>query len=449
MFMNWLRHFLQILIISLFIFSCSNKSTANDSVSRIISDPQIDSSEWHYYNQRLSFYFDSLLNNTGFSGGILVAKNGHILYEHYQGFTDGPNTGLIDSSTIFHVASTSKTITAHAIFQLYQQHKFELDDKVNTVLPDFPYEDITIRHLLNHSAGLQNYANFLEAYKWDKKVNASNQDVLNVLAEKKPVLDFKPGSRFRYCNTNFVMLALIVEKLSGQAFPDYVKAHIFEPAGMSSSYIVGPDSAHVFTNSFKANGVLYAFEFVDGIYGDKNVFTNARDLLKYDNAVRHNILLDQATYDTCWTASIRDVSDRTGVDYYGLGWRIKMLPNGLKIPYHNGWWHGNNAVYQHLNLDSAVIIVTGNKFNKAIYKSVYAANVFRDYYQVPEEKPAPAPKQVVPAKKKADSKKSNTANKSKSAKSTAKASAVTSKKTTAAKKGNAATNKKAPAKKKK
>ena len=443
MFMNWLRHFLQFIILSLFILSCSNKSTANDSVSRIITDPQMDSAERNYYNQRFSFYFDSLLNNTGFSGGILVAKNGHILYEHYQGFTDGARTEVIDSSTIFHVASTSKTITAHAIFQLYQQQKFELDDKVNTILSGFPYEDITIRHLLNHSAGLQNYANFLEAYKWDKKVNASNQDVLNVLAEKKPILDFKPGSRFRYCNTNFVMLALIVEKLSGQAFPDYVKEHIFQPAGMNNSYIVGPDSAHVFTNSFKANGVTYGFEFVDGIYGDKNVFTNVRDLLRYDNAVRHNILLDQETYDTCWTASMRDASDRTGVDYYGLGWRIKMLPNGLKIPYHNGWWHGNNAVYQHLNLDSAVIIVTGNKFNKTIYKSVYAANVFRDYYQVPAEKSAPAPKQVAPAKKKAESKKSGVA--AKSSKNT-KAS-TTGKKVVKEKK--AGTNKKAPAKKKK
>ncbi|HSK13593.1 MAG TPA: serine hydrolase, partial [Phnomibacter sp.] len=217
-------------------------------------------------------------------------------------------------------------------------------------------------------------------YKWDKKLTVTNYDVLEVLINRKPNLDFSTGSRFKYCNTNFVLLALVVEKVSGLTFPYYVKENIFDVAGMEDSYISTPLSKAEFLPSWNAQGRIYGFEYLDGLYGDKNVFTTCRDLMKYDQAIREGKLLDPMMYESAWQPNFKDPKHSEPWEFYGLGWRLKVFDNDLKIPYHNGWWHGNNAVFQRLIADTAVIIVTGNRMNRRIYASAKAANFFRPYF---------------------------------------------------------------------
>jgi CubicO group peptidase (beta-lactamase class C family) len=203
---------------------------------------------------------------------------------------------------------------------------------------------------------------------------------LNTITNKYPSLDFKTGSRFKYCNTNFVLLALLVEKLSGLSFPFYVKENIFDVAGMKDSYVLSPFNRGDYMPSFTAKGRMYNFDYLDGLYGDKNVYTTCRDLLKYDSAIRVGALLDPLAFEKAWEPNFRDTKYDEPWEYYGLGWRLKVFENNLKIPYHNGWWHGSNAVFQRLVADTAVIIVTGNRMNRKIYSSAKAANTFRTYY---------------------------------------------------------------------
>lgn len=360
------------------LFAC--QSIAREPIEENAQLRVLDSVELAKYKAGLTYFFDSLLNNNRFSGGILVAKNGQVIYEHYQGDVYGNNITSISSSTPFHVASTSKTFTSTSILQLEARGLLALDDTLQKYWADFPYAGITIRNLLNHSSGIPDYANFLPKYGWDKKITATNWDVLNTITTKYPPLDFNTGARFKYCNTNFVLLALLVEKLSGLSFPFYVKENIFDVAGMKDSYVLSPFNRGDYMPSWAANGRMYNFDYLDGLYGDKNVFTTCRDLLKYDSAIRVGALLDPLSYERAWEPNFKDSKYDEPWEYYGLGWRLKVFENNLKIAYHNGWWHGNNAVFQRLVADTAVIIVTGNRMNSKIYASAKAANIFRNYY---------------------------------------------------------------------
>jgi CubicO group peptidase (beta-lactamase class C family) len=360
-------------------FSCNNASMAGKPTAKHVYRA-LDPAEVNKYQDTLSYFFDSLLLRQGFSGGILVAKNGQILYEHYQGYSDEAAVDSITAITPFHVASTSKTFTSTAIMQLVQAGKINLDDSLQQFFPLFPYQGITVRNLLNHSSGIPYYINLFEKYKWDKKKIATNSDVLYMLYAQRPPLEFATGSRFRYCNTNFVLLALIVEKITGRFFPDYVRDSIFTKCGMSNSYVVSQNNPGGFLPSWSPGNRAYGFDCYDGIYGDKNVFTTCRDMLKYDSCIGENVLLTNSSYEQVWTPYFRDDHYHDSIEHYGLGWRLKIFPDSLKIPYHNGWWHGNNSVFQHVLADTAVIIVTGNRFTSRIYQAAKAANVFRPYY---------------------------------------------------------------------
>lgn len=368
---------------------CFKETTKGQIVEKTTFRP-LDSNEILNYSARFNKFFDSLLLNHGFSGGILVAKNGQILYEKYQGLADINHLEPIHSSTPFHVASTSKTFTSTAILQLLSKGNLSLTDTLGTYFPGFPYSGVTIWHLLSHSSGIPNYAYFLPKFGWNTQLTVTNQDVLDLLTQYKPYPEFKLGSRFKYCNTNFVLLALLVEKVSGTSFPYYIEKNIFEPAGMKDSYVVSALTPSGYMPSWNATGGLYKFDYLDGLYGDKNVYTTCRDLFHFDSALQNGLLLDTQILAKAYSPTFLDNSYGEVYEHYGLGWRLKTFTDNLYIAYHNGWWHGNNAVFQRLVADTAVIIITGNKFNKKIYAGAKAANYFRQYYGTKQQMEQPA-----------------------------------------------------------
>ena len=395
-------------LITLFLFSCKNQSPAQATSDTAASKTAFygnvyNADKINFLRDTMARFLDIFLPQQHFSGGILVVKNGQILYERYMGFT-GPHRDIpITDTTPFHVASTSKTVTSHAVLQLVAIGKLQLSEPLVKYFPAFPYPSITIRNLLNHTSGLRNYAYFMPLAKWNKKVVATNRDVLDVIINSKPPLEFPTGTRFHYSNTNFSLLALLVEDISKLPFPDYVQQYIFNPAGMTHSYILSVRNQNRYMPSWTGGGRLYEFDYLDAIFGDKNLYTTCHDLRAYDSAISHNILLPQSLYDSAWQPLSADHhSGRENVEYYGLGWRVKRWDNGNKIPYHNGWWHGNNAVFQHVYQDTAVIIATGNVFNSNIYKLGRLANFFRPYYQDANIAPETLPEGEEPGVQQAD-----------------------------------------------
>ncbi|SDD86284.1 serine hydrolase domain-containing protein [Niabella drilacis] len=381
----------RVLVVSAWILltiGCKSKTQAQkEKAGTVPANPavfdveQMTEADKARYHKTLSDFFDSALIRRGFNGGILVAKGGNILYESYHGYLN-PNrsTDTIDAHTPFHLASTSKPFTAVTVLKLIQDSKIALQDPVTHYFPAFPYPAVTVEQLLSHRSGLPNYLSVMEdKSKWNPKQMVSNDDVLHFLEQYKPAPMFKPGSRFAYCNTNFVMLALIVEKVTGKKFPRYVKETIFDPLQMTHTFIYTPEDSGKVVMSYKPSGALWVNDQFDNTYGDKNVYSTPEDMFKWDRALYNPAFIRQSLLDSAYQPHSHE---KPSIHNYGLGWRMLNLPNGKNVIYHNGKWHGFTPAFGRLIDEKAVIIILGNKMNSNMYNMARKAyDFFGDYMQ--------------------------------------------------------------------
>ncbi len=329
-------------------------------------------------NQAIQRWYDSVLKNRGFSGGLIVAKNGHILFEKYDGMANYTSTDAINENSPLHIASVSKTFTAMAVLKLWQDGKLDLDKELSFYFPSFNYPGVTIRTLMNHRSGLPNYTYFMDQQGWNPSEFVSNQDLLEVLISKKAVLKdvTKPNRRFSYCNTNYALLALLIERVSGQSYSDYLKTTFFEPLQMKNTYVFNLSDTGKAIASYDWRGRKEKFNFLDQVYGDKNIYSTPKDLLIWDRALSSNFIFKPETFEQAYAPYS---NERPGIRNYGLGWRMNIYPTGQKVIYHNGWWHGSNASFIRILSDSVTIIAIGNKFNRNIYKVKALTSLFGSY----------------------------------------------------------------------
>lgn len=200
-----------------------------------------------------------------------------------------------------------------------------------------------------------------------------------MLIEKKPDVTGRPDGKFTYSNTNYTLLALIVEEVTGKSFPEYMKEKFFTPLQMNNSFVFTLKDTLTATPSFTANGTYWNKDFLDATYGDKNIYSTPQDLLKWDQALYTNQVLEQPWLDSAFKAYS---FEKPGIHNYGLGWRLQLLPNGKKVIYHFGKWHGNNTAFARLPDEKATIIIIGNRFNRNIYNAAHLCyDIFGDYMQ--------------------------------------------------------------------
>jgi CubicO group peptidase (beta-lactamase class C family) len=336
--------------------------------------------EMNYYKRMVDNHLDSTLGRTRFNGSVLVAKNGQIVFEEYNGFVD-PRTkrDSITASTPFHLASVSKTFTGMATLKLWEESKLNIDDPVSKYLPGFPLEGVTIRLLLNHRSGIPKYDHYMGEMGWDKHKMISNQDVLDFLiANYKKIPIAHPNRGFSYSNTNYALLALIIEKVSGHPYPVYLKSTFFDPLGMKDTYVFTLADSARYMPSFYYNNREYRFEFLDAVYGDKNIYSTVRDLLKWDQALNNERFFKKSTLEQAYAGYS---FEKPGTHNYGLGWRMYLLKNGKKLVYHNGWWHGNRTSFYRMTDENATIIALSNNDCRYVYKVKELADIFGDYMQ--------------------------------------------------------------------
>ena len=360
----------------LFVWGCSSKAERKveqlnrTALSSDFSFRQLSPEELSRYGNEAKFYYETHLKRSGFSGSILLAKNGQVVFEDYTGFSDFKTHDSINSNTTFHLASISKTFTGTEILRLWEQKRLTLNDTLQQYFPELPYHGITIRMMLSHRSGLPNYLYFMDK-GWNRKQKATNQDVLDYMIANKPPADAPPGKVFHYCNTNFMLLALIVERITHQPFPQFMKDSVFTPLGMNSTYIFSITDTLKYIPTYVGNRP-YEMDYLDCTYGDKNVYSTVRDLLQWDKALYQHTFVGKTTLDTAFTPQSYE---RRSMHNYGLGWRL--FTNGLdSFVYHNGKWHGSNTVLTRLVQDTATIIVLGNKFNRNIYDAKNMSVIF-------------------------------------------------------------------------
>lgn len=325
-----------------------------------------------------SFYTKNWPNNS-MNGGFLVAKNGQIIFEKYEGFANFRDKTPITSDTPIHIASVSKVLTATAILKLVNAKRIDLDQKVTHYLKEFPYPDVTVRMLLSHRSGMRSYAYFTDRDKnvWDRHNTLTNQDILTIMGTKNIGLEQKTGTRFAYCNTNYAMLALIIEKVTKLSYREAMSQMIFKPLGMKHTFVLDFDKdKHNVAPSYKGNKVEIGIDYLDKVYGDKNIYSTPRDLLKLDRARNSPSFLEPKLLDQVY---IGYSNEHPGTKNYGLGIRMVNWPSGKNFYFHNGWWHGFTSSYITLTDESVTIIALSNKYTKNTYAVRKLSSLFGEY----------------------------------------------------------------------
>ncbi len=329
--------------------------------------PYVDTNNasWKAIRSRLDSFY-AVQTRSGFNGSVLVGYKGHVLYERYFGWADKNAQKPWSTTTPSQLASTSKTYTATAILYLYQRGYLNIDAKVKEYIPTFPYADLTVKMLLSHRTGLPDYLKWVQTYR---KGNAPlyNPELMEMFAKYKPALEFKPNTRFKYSNSNYAVLASVIEAVTEMKFTDFMRDYIFNAVGLKNTYVYDPANGLPpnATVSYKATWAVESVTFSDGVYGDKGIYSTVQDMYRWDQSFYRQTLVDSANQELAYGPCS---FEKPGVKNYGLGWRMLCYDDGYKVIYHNGWWHGNNTCFYRFVQDNFTIVVLGNKYTGSIYR---------------------------------------------------------------------------------
>lgn len=318
--------------------------------------------------KKLDSVFSKLQKNNGFNGTVLFAEKGRIVFQRAYGYADVRHRKkLLTLDSEFGLASVSKMFTATAIMILHEEGKLNYDDDVRKFIPEWPYEGVTIRNLLNHRSGMPRYE-VLADEKWsDQRVPLFNEDMIRLFVVHRPEAYFKPDGGFHYCNTNFALLGSVVERISKTNFEDFMRDRIFEPAGMRHSYIYSlrgltqlPETIDRGVPGFDARRkgfIEVPNNYLNGVMGDKIMYSTVGDLFQFDKALYNEVLVKASTLKEAFTPGSEN--RRRTADNYGFGWRTRA--DADSTVYHYGWWKGFRTFFIRDMKRQRTLIVLTNK----------------------------------------------------------------------------------------
>jgi CubicO group peptidase (beta-lactamase class C family) len=333
--------------------------------------------------KRLDAFFKRLEKTRQFSGNVLVAKDGKIVYRGSFGYADYKERLPNQPTTAFPIASMSKTLTATAILQLAEQGKLAVTDPVSRYLTGFPYPEVTIRHLLSHTSGLPPYNTFFKPIlaKDPGKV-FTNADFLPAAMANKPAVIYAPGSSGNYDNVNYLVLALIIEKVSGEVYSSYIQEHILKPAGMTHTRFMALSDQfnsdtlrnyafpHIYASQsdefpIRANTVPYIREYWGryAVTGFGDYISTVDDLLLYDQAFYDGRLLKAQTLKKIFEP-VRLNDGKLHPQLFGLGWEIEADSSQGKSVYHSGSATGlSSVIIRNIDRHQTVILFDNAHYN--------------------------------------------------------------------------------------
>ncbi|HXH17512.1 MAG TPA: serine hydrolase domain-containing protein [Chitinophagales bacterium] len=311
--------------------------------------------------ERLAKLMDRYEKYYRFNGSVLVSRKGRVICSRTTGYSDFTTKEKLTSQMPFQLASVSKQFTAAAIMLLKQQGKLDFDDEVRKYIHQWPYPGMTIRHLLTHTSGLSNYM-WLVENKWSSERAPYNHEVVALLIKHNMPLNFVPGRYYSYSNTGYVVLAYLVERITGKFFADFLHENIFEPLGMKNTFAYSQTinrRNHPKLPGFQTTrrGYRLIDETInDGCIGDKGIYSTAEDLYKWDQALYSGKLVSKEILNEAFTmATLRNKRKVP----YGFGFRIAE-DEGAKTVYHHGLWNGFRTTIVRYLSDGSCIIVLNN-----------------------------------------------------------------------------------------
>lgn len=304
--------------------------------------------------QRLAEIFSDYVGNDVPGAAVLVIHDGQKVLKGTFGMAKLDPREPVGSNTNFRLASMTKQFTAMSILILVDREVLRLDDPLRTILPELPEfaDQITVTHLLQHTSGLLDYEDFVPA---DSATQVSDADVLDILAATDSTY-FRPGTEFRYSNSGYALLALIVERKSGLPFAEFLTENIFAPLGMDNSVA---HQEEVSTVPNRAYGYTLTEEGVENtdqsptsaVLGDGGIYSSLDDLYRWD----------QALYtDTLVSADLMEKAFTPGLGNYGFGWRIDTY-EGLRRYHHSGSTSGFRNFIQRFPDERLTVIILTNR----------------------------------------------------------------------------------------
>lgn len=332
------------------------------------------------FEKKVNEYLTPYIDAGGFSGAILIARNGKILLNRGYGMAnhelDIPNT----PQTRFHIASISKTFTAAAIMMLEQQGRLNTQDPLARFIPDYPGGGkITLHNLLTHTSGILN-VNDLPDYD-EKSRSAHTLDEIIGWFKNKP-LDFSPGAKYSYSNSNYNLLAYILEKVSGRGYGEFLGESIFIPLGMEDT---GHDGQAGRILKRRASGYVPAgtsgianapCRDWTNLTGNGSLYSTVEDLYKWDRALRTEKILNKSSLTKTFSEQVKGV---------GYGWFVRRSHN-RRVTDSNGRTPGFTSYIERFVDDDACIVILSNNYAPVPHLIVkdLAAMLFGEPYRLPE-----------------------------------------------------------------
>jgi CubicO group peptidase (beta-lactamase class C family) len=287
-----------------------------------------------------------------FNGVVLVKRGTQVIYQKAWGQRgpDGKQPLTLDSA--FYLASLAKPFTAMAVMILEQDGKLSYSDKLTKFFPDFPAygHSVTVHQLLSHTSGVANY------YRLMKSVpdGLGNQRVFQLL-RAQPRLDFEPGTAYAYSNGGYVLLAMIIEKISGESYAAFLKRRIFDPLGMKRSLVYEKSTPPIANRAVGMTPGLTADDYRLLTTGPGGVYSTVADLAKWDDALQNNKLVSAERLDRAFTPVRLNGGKNSN---YGYGWSIQWL-DGRRIVRHKGSRNGyRSSIRRDFEREETVIMLT-------------------------------------------------------------------------------------------
>jgi CubicO group peptidase (beta-lactamase class C family) len=311
---------------------------------------------------------------------VAVRQNGRTVFRHGYGVRDLRTRAAIDTATDFRLASFTKQFTAMSVMLLIHDGKLRYDTPLTAVFPDFPAygRGITIRHLLTHTGGLPDYEDLMESGGWTATRQIQDAEALDLL-RREDHGKFAAGTSWSYSNSGYVVLGLMVAKVSGMPFRDFLQQRIFAPLGMTRTllYVNGVNTVQnrAYGHSKRSGKYVETDQSSSSAtQGDGGIYSNVEDLAKWDDALRTHRMLSAEEMEpalvpvkladggaTHWPAAAGDDNLAPGKPVaYGYGWFLDALGPHRRM-WHSGTTTGFRTAIERFPEDGVTVIVLANR----------------------------------------------------------------------------------------
>ena len=326
--------------------------------------------------ERIDGILTAYSNPDGPGAAVLVMKNDSVVFKKGYGLADIEKGTPISPSTNFRLASVTKQFTAMTVLMLSEKGRLDLEDGIHKYFPDFPSygKEIRVRHLLTHTSGLQDYEDLIPGTLSRQVLDS---DCLQLMYTTDS-LYFPAGSRYRYSNTGYAILALITEKVSGRRFADFLKDSVFNPVGMPTTVALEEGRSSVqnraYGHSRKDNGWWQTDQSqTSAVLGDGGIYSNVEELATWASSLWRHRLISDSMQRKAWTGAL--TNDGTGIDY-GFGWHIEGEGGH---PHHDGSTMGfRNHILLYPEKRMMVVVLTNRNEGDPKVEALKIAELYRD-----------------------------------------------------------------------